>query len=257
MAKFWPTPRAQDGLKMGQESLGDKQILAGSSPEGSPVKTFLLPERERDYRERGLVFGGNITDSLASFDRDTQSWRTSERSLFGGLMLFSDRWPISGLMRSGTAYERQTLVLRTEESESGLLPTPEASNTKAVALRSNGRPPRDFTKMFPTPHANASTGAGAHGDGGLNLQTVVQKFPTPDANVWKGGVRRGQLTDPKYGVKETGGQLNPDWVDLLMMYPRGWTDLGNTEYRVSLLESSDGLTDCGDSATRSCQESHS
>jgi hypothetical protein len=46
---------------------------------------------------------------------------------------------------------------------------------------------------WPTPHANAMTGPGLHGTGGPNLQTVVS------------------------------GKLNPDWAELLMGYPPGWT----------------------------------
>lgn len=55
------------------------------------------------------------------------------------------------------------------------------------------------------------------------------RAPTPSANDYKGssrgGQRRGQLTDPDMGVIEPGGQLNPDWVELLMGWPKGWTSL--------------------------------
>lgn len=40
-----------------------------------------------------------------------------------------------------------------------------------------------------------------------------------------GGQRRRQLTDPDMGVIGAGGQLNPDWVEWLMGWPIGWTDL--------------------------------
>jgi DNA (cytosine-5)-methyltransferase 1 len=50
-------------------------------------------------------------------------------------------------------------------------------------------------KLWPTPHANCHTGAGAHGEGGENLQTTA------------------------------GGQLNPDWVEVMMGFPIGWTDI--------------------------------
>lgn len=50
-------------------------------------------------------------------------------------------------------------------------------------------------KMFPTPRANCGSGMSKHGDGGQDLQTAV------------------------------GGQLNPTWVEWLMGFPIGWTDL--------------------------------
>ena len=38
-------------------------------------------------------------------------------------------------------------------------------------------------KLWPTPHANCSTGAGTQGrDGGPNLQTAVKLWPTPVVN---------------------------------------------------------------------------
>ena len=62
-----------------------------------------------------------------------------------------------------------------------------------------------------------------------NLNDQIAKFPTASANDWKGsskeGQRRGQLTDPAMGVIEAGGQLNPTWVEWLMGWPLGWTDL--------------------------------
>ena len=64
---------------------------------------------------------------------------------------------------------------------------------------------------------------------GMNLNTYVRNFPTPSANDFKGsskaGQRRGQLTDPDMGVIQPGGQLNPPWVEWLMGWPVGWTDL--------------------------------
>jgi len=51
-------------------------------------------------------------------------------------------------------------------------------------------------RMFPTPHATCSTGPGTQGrQGGENLQTAI------------------------------GGTLNPTFVEWLMGYPEGWTDL--------------------------------
>ena len=57
----------------------------------------------------------------------------------------------------------------------------------------------------------------ARGSGGVNLAEAVKMIPTPDANCWKGGNRKGQITDPRYGVslaedeallEQISGQLN-------------------------------------------------
>ena len=57
--------------------------------------------------------------------------------------------------------------------------------------------------MFPTPHANCSTGTGSHGTGADNLQTVV------------------------------GGSLNPQWVEWLMGYPIDHTALKDSAIQSS------------------------
>src|SRR5215207_6672722 len=90
-------------------------------------------------------------EPFAWFDPASQSWRTWQRCLVAGWEPFLETWPRSGLMRSGIAYRRAPLAPLTDETGFGLLPTPEASNTKAVALRSAGRSPRDFLKPLPTP----------------------------------------------------------------------------------------------------------
>jgi len=120
--------------------------------------------------------------------------------------------------------------------------------------------------LWPTPHRNCSNGAGAHGDGGLNPQTAVkaQLWRTPDANCDRGpsspermawkvenkmpislndqvgnlwptpvGTERSGI-NPKTGKgaglsKVNGGQLNPAWVEILMGYPLGWTDVDCAE----------------------------
>jgi len=89
--------------------------------------------------------------------------------------------------------------------------------------------------LWPTPHANCHTGAGSHGDGGDNIQTVVRMWPTPTTRDHKGAnsdkhlaKARGHHDQLPNAVKMAGhkdGQLNPTWVEWLMGFPTGWTDL--------------------------------
>lgn len=60
----------------------------------------------------------------------------------------------------------------------------------------------------------------------------------------KDGQRRGQLTDPAMGAIPAGGALNPDWVELLMGWPSGWTsaaELSPEEFQWWLVAFSDPL----------------
>ena len=89
--------------------------------------------------------------------------------------------------------------------------------------------------MWPTPHANCHTGAGAQGrECGLNIQTAVKMWPTPNSSDHRD---RGNLSDPAIQRRveigkqislsmamEGDGQLNPSWVECLMNLPIGWTD---------------------------------
>jgi hypothetical protein len=148
-----------------------------SSVEDSPAKISASPGRAQDSTERARVFGASTPVSLASFDRDTCSWRTSQLSLLEEWDEFSGTWPRSGMTRSGTAFQLAPLAPLTGGTGSGLWPTP------SVCGNYN--------------HKGASV---TSGDG---LATVV------------------------------GGSLNPAWVEWLMGYPLGWTDLGGSATRSS------------------------
>ena len=63
------------------------------------------------------------------------------------------------------------------------------------------------------------------------------QFPTPSSRDWKGGASAESLeargkspnnTLPDQ-IERQGGQLNPTWVEWLMGYPLGWTDLSVSE----------------------------
>lgn len=92
---------------------------------------------------------------------------------------------------------------------------------------------------WPTPLASDWKRNGAPGDHRRNspsLGAMVQLWPTPnasDANKWsnqtladriakKQQVRLNTAVSPEGGK---GGQLNPTWVEWLMGWPTGWTDL--------------------------------
>jgi hypothetical protein len=66
----------------------------------------------------------------------------------------------------------------------------------------------------------------------VNLDRQVILFPTPKERDWKGQTQRGVYAEQdslanmdKGNGKPIGGQLNPNWVEWLMGFPIGWTDL--------------------------------
>lgn len=72
---------------------------------------------------------------FAHYDWTSQSWRTSQACLLGGFMSFSETWPASGLMRSGTAYRLPRSVPHIYVNESFWLPTPQARDHKGKSQR--------------------------------------------------------------------------------------------------------------------------
>ena len=108
--------------------------------------------------------------------------------------------------------------------------------------------------MWPTPRASSRmayaekpTKSQIEGTHGWNLNAAVtdslaenpnRMWPTPATRDHKGGYQGGRIRNGKVSwdtldvavqhtdnQAKTGGQLNPTWVEWLMGYPEGWTDL--------------------------------
>jgi hypothetical protein len=68
---------------------------------------------------------------------------------------------------------------------------------------------------------------GASATSGDGLATAVLKVATPTARDWPSG-KASQATHDKNSrplSEQIGGSLNPTWVEWLMGWPLGWTDL--------------------------------
>lgn len=112
-----------------------------SSAGGSPARTSALLDLEQGLLAHVRGCGGSTPDLLAKFDPATSSWRTSQHCLVEGLAKFSETWPRSGLMRSGTAYRLPPLVPLTDATGSGsspMWPTPQASDNRDRGNLSSG-----------------------------------------------------------------------------------------------------------------------
>jgi hypothetical protein len=131
LAKHWPgVPIYDDVRTLTTDRLRADGIAVDASVADSRAKILAKQETAPELTESAADYGPNSPVSLANYDRDTSSWRTSQLSLEGGFTEFSETWPRSGLMRSGTVFQLLTLVPDNFGIEFGLWPTPNATAFK-------------------------------------------------------------------------------------------------------------------------------
>ena len=171
----------------------------------SPVKTSALPGSEQGSTEQDQDCGVNTSEPFAHFDPATCWWKTYQGCL---LTLtwdeYSETWPRAGTMRNGIAFQQVPLAPLTGETGYGLWPTP-TSLIGSMYLEEN-----------------------AHERNSMGLGSAVHLWPTPTQRDWKdtGANTNYEAIAAKSRLAGTvGGSLNPTWVEWLMGYPLGWTDL--------------------------------
>lgn len=154
--------------------------------------------------------------------------------------LFCETWPKWGIVLDGHAMELPMLERHINESECSLWPTASVCGNynRKGASATSGNGLATAVKNWPTPTvADTFTG---------NLKSTQQKpgsmhsvnlsqavnWPTPTQRDWRGGCsanvrkdgrKRNSLDFVVYEKQQ--GQLNADWVELLMGLPIGWTDI--------------------------------
>ena len=176
---------------------------------GFHAKTFQLQEKAQALRASALACGAIWPASLARFDPVSCSWRTAQPSLLGDSDECSVTWPRSGMTAGGLCWELQMLAHRTSATASGLWPTPTVCGNH-----------------------NRKGASATSGDG---LATAVKQWATPicrDSRTVRGGARTMNalgseplITQVAQAEGATDGALNPVWVEWLMGWPLGWTDL--------------------------------
>jgi hypothetical protein len=241
------------------ESLGAELLM--SFQEASRARTLVQPEKAQVSPAIDQDYGKSLPGLLARYDPVTSLWKTAQCSLFEGLEQSLVTWPRSGSMRNGVCYQRPMLEPCTLERESGLWPTPTlcGNHNYPGASKTSGMGLASAVKLWQTPVANdaANRSKGLwSGRGEPKLSAQVILYPTPTASSDAAG-RPGSKMQKMLGncpaVRESGdGMLNPTWVEWLMGWPLGWTDLKpsvTVKYRFALprrgsfLRSAQGLSE--------------
>ena len=179
---------------------------------------------------------------------------------------YSRTWKVKVTPQGRLVFQLLASVQNTKEKESGLWRTPDAysggSNLNKIkeALdeghlkRKSGQSIQirladqvKESRLWPTPTTDsASERTKKYKQGGTPLTLAVQEeekmWPTPAAHEGRLGYQRRdtgkkgtqkslttKVIDEEGGREKTTGQLNPTWVEWLMGYPSGWTDLSVSE----------------------------
>jgi len=244
-----------------KENLGEELLTLYLAAFHAP--TFPQQEKEQELMEKPLECGEKWRGSFTKYDPDSSLWRTHQCSLLGDLEEFSETWPQWGLMRDGECWEQRTLEHRIRGIGYGLSPNGVDSfhtpNTTGLDGGSNSRKAlKQRIDKWPTPtssdwmnpkqngieltnnrfvRTSLTTGVkfGAKLSDAVNLE-MKKNWPTPQVADYKD---RGNLSNPSIQrrmeigkqvnlqmcVSQTSGQLNPMWVEWLMGWPQGWTEL--------------------------------
>jgi hypothetical protein len=212
----------------------------------SPAKTLAPQEKGLGSTESEAGCGEKWHASFTKYDPGMRLWKTHQCSLLGDLELYSETWPQWGLMRGGECWEQQTLEQTIRGTGSGLSPNGVDSfhtpNTNGLDGGSNSRRAlRKKMDTWPTPCATDYKGSGQTGQLRDRLDYAAERgatksktynWPTPRTKGMCGGTGSWELLKKNTTIEEArqmgagnGGQLNPTWVEWLMGWPLGWTDL--------------------------------
>ena len=199
--------------------------------EDSPAKTSLLRVKEQELPESVRDYGRNMRDSLERCGLDLSLPKTHLCFALGDLELSSKTWPRWGIMLDGECSELGMSVRHINETECGSWPTATCNGWRSEGairqlrkLAGQGKPVSELEAMA----------------GGSLQPARMKSWPTPCTRDYKGinapeGLTRkdgksrmDQLPNAvAYGGTQTPqkGQLNPSWVEWLMGWPIGFTDL--------------------------------
>lgn len=197
----------------------------------------------QELMEPALVCGSKWPESSVRFDLVESKWKTAHCFWEEDLPWSSVTLPRWGMTRNGHVYQHPTAERPISATASGLWATPSATdgsrggciteNMTGISLAQQINTPA----KWPTPKSNDAEKCGKFDTTNPRngLPAAVKNWPTPVTSMSKGSSpaaltrkdgqdRRNDRLDHAVMASD-GGQLNPTWVEWLMGWPLGWTDL--------------------------------
>lgn len=191
--KFWRNDKTMEPCQLSRFGLTCAVLTESRGAElltwfraGFPAKTSATAVRRKASRASAVASGKKWPGSFARFNRDTRTWKTSQRCLFEELTSCSVTWPRWGSMHDGECWELPTLAVTRPAKGYGLWPTLKASDGEQRTSN------LDYFKRR----------LGISPD-----LPVIVALSTPPT------------------TKGFYGRLNPDWCEWLTTWPIRWTAL--------------------------------
>ena len=172
-------------------------------PGSKEARTMTVTSGRRCYALYGSL---SPLGSLVKMLLESSVWHSTK-------CLLTWKWKVTPA--NALLFQLAVSMPRTDETGSGLWPTPDTQNH------------RDGAKL------RKDNNAAAGGKHGVSLHHAVKMWPTPRNCTAMAATVNPDAKFPNLEtvVAKTGvsGQLNPAWVEWLMGYPSGWTDLEPSE----------------------------
>ena len=208
------------------ESLGGELLTLFLA--GSHAKTFQSQEKAQELKATEADCGKNLHGLLAKFDPNTCSLKTAQCSLFEEVSELFQTLPRSGILQNGCVYPLPIAERHISETDSGLWATPTTMDKL---------PPKSAEALY-----KEATKARPGRSKPANLRDQVsnmRNWPTPTKRDGKGAAKSRVKGHPRHNHNldcavelehgEIVGRLNPQFVEWLMGWPQGWTDLAPLE----------------------------
>lgn len=181
---------------------------------GFPARTSALLAKAQGSPENAAACGPSLPESLAKFDPVSHSWKTAQCLLFEDSAQSLETWPRWGLMRGGECWVQMMPAHLISGTVSGSWPTPDTRgfvNEGSVSMLAKMVDSKE--EFYQMAYRCAA-------------KKKDRNWTTPTAHNAKecNAVSESQRNTPTLAA-QAGGSLNPTWVEWLMGWPLGWTDL--------------------------------
>lgn len=197
---------------------------------GFPARTSQPQEPAAASTAAAQVSGVKWHESSVKYDPRACCWKTHRCLWDEALPWSSVTLPNWGMTRTGVVYQRQTSARPTNGTESGLWPTPtvHGNHNQPGSSKNAGWGLSSAAKQWSSPTNRPASRR-------RRSSPATHAWPTPVASMSKGssprsltrrsGASRARDRLDHAVMASDHGHLNPTWVEWLMGWPIGWTDL--------------------------------